>query len=218
MLIDKLKQWQYYYKKLPLYMRNSYGIQEHFKMIFDFMINLEDIEENVCEVFDILQDNYVDIIAKYDSIDGYDFEVLDILGAIYGVNRSLNVTYENIVHSIVSKALYLTNKEFYMLIKARIIQNNYDGTYEQARHYYDNIGLPIYMFSGSSPAECYLYLGSNENTSDNLRSLFLANLLTLKSVGITYIRHEIDIAKMGIWANTIDTPNSNNSWDVSVWG
>ena len=74
------------------------------------------------------------------------------------------------------------------------------------------------MFSGSSPAECYLYLGSNENTSDNLRSLFLANLLTLKSAGITYIRHEIDIAKMGIWANTIDTPNSNNSWDVSVWG
>ena len=38
MLIDKLKDWQYYYKKLPLYMRNSYGIQEHFRMIFDFMI------------------------------------------------------------------------------------------------------------------------------------------------------------------------------------
>lgn len=218
MLIDKLKDWQYYYKKLPLYMRNSYGIQDHFKMIFDFMITLEDIEENVCEAFDILQDNYIDIIAKYDSIDGYDFEVLDILGAIYGVNRSLNVTYENTVHSIVNKALYLTNKEFYMLIKARIIQNNYDGTYEQARNYYDNIGLPIYMFSSSNPAECYLYLGSNENTSDNLRSLFLANLLTLKSVGITYIRHEIDIAKMGIWADATDTPNSNNSWDVSVWG
>lgn len=218
MLIDKLKDWQYYYKKLPLYMRNSYGIQDHFKMIFDFMITLEDIEENVCEAFDILQDNYVDIIAKYDSIDGYDFEVLDILGAIYGVNRSLNVTYENTVHSIVNKALYLTNKEFYMLIKARIIQNNYDGTYEQARNYYDNIGLPIYMLSSSNPAECYLYLGSNENTSDNLRSLFLANLLTLKSVGITYIRHEIDIAKMGIWADATDTPNSNNSWDVSVWG
>ena len=137
MLIDKLKQWQYYYKKLPLYMRNSYGIQDHFKMIFDFMITLEDIEENVCEAFDILQDNYLDIIAKYDNIDGYDFEGLDILGAIYGVNRSLNVTYENTVHSIVNKALYLTNKEFYMLIKARIIQNNYDGTYEQARNYYE---------------------------------------------------------------------------------
>ena len=218
MLIDKLKDWQYYYKKLPLYMRNSYGIQDHFKMIFDFMINLEDIEKNVCEAFDILQDNYIDIIAKYDSIDGYDFEVLDILGAIYGVNRSLNVTYENTVHSIVNKALYLTNKEFYMLIKARIIQNNYDGTYEQARNYYDSIGLPIYMFSSSNPAECYLYLGSNENTSDNLRSLFLANLLTLKSVGITYIRHEIDMKKMGIWADATDTPNSNNSWGISVWG
>ena len=30
--------------------------------------------------------------------------------------------------------------------------------------------------------------------------------------------HEIDMKKMGIWANAIDTPNSNNSWGISVWG
>jgi len=219
MLIDKLRAWEYYYKKLPLYMRNSYGIKEHFEIVWNVMMQLEWIQEDVLNAMNLLQNNYVnDVITKYDDVDSYNFEFLDIIGSLYGVNRSLNVQYvDNYIGDIIHKKLYLTNKEFYMLIKARIVQNNYDGTFEQARAYYENIGLPMYMFTGTNPAECYLYLGTNGNVTDNIRDLFMANLLTLKSVGITYIRYQIDISKMAIWASKDDAPNNNNSWDVSVW-
>lgn len=222
MLIDKLKQWQYYYKKLPLYMRNSYGIQEHFKMIFDMMIAIDDNEQNICELFDFLQDDYVNnVIAKYDDINGFDFNFLDMIGATYGVNRTLNVQYyRQSTHTNVNKTLRLNNREYYIFIKSRIIQNNYDGTFEQARQYYEGIGLPLYMFTtieDDEHATCYMYLGQNENTSDNIRDLYLANLLTLKSVGIIYVLNEIDIYRMAIWADDTIKPNNNNSWDVSVW-
>lgn len=219
MLIDKLKQWEYYYKKLPLYMRNSYGIKEHFQIIWNVMMQLENVQVLTLDTFNLLQNDYVNnVIATYDDVDGYDFKFLDIIGSIYGVNRSLNVSFLDDKNEEVNKALYLTNKEFYMLIKARIVQNNYDGSYEQAQSYYSNIGLPLYMLSSSNAAECLLYLGTNDNTSDNIRALFMANLLTLKSVGITYIRHEIDIDKLGVWANGDDALTSNNTWDLSVWG
>lgn len=220
MLIDKLKNWEYYYKKLPLYMRNSYGIQDHFKIVFDFMIAMDANEEEVCNLFDLLQKDYLNnVVSKYDDVNAYDFKFLDIIGSLYGVNRSLNVTYEDENTSkTVFKSLYLTNKELYLLIKARIVQNNYDGTYLQARDYYENIDLPLYMFTGTNPAECYLYLGTNDNTlTDNIKDLFMANLLTLKSVGIIYHRYQVDISKMGIWADKTEEPNQNNQWDVSVW-
>lgn len=220
MLIDKLKSWEYYYKKLPLYVRNSYGVQEHFKLIFDIMIQLDNVEQEVCDVFNILQENYLTKMSeKYNfSLNDYDFQFLDMIASIYGVGRSLNVSYiDNYTHETVNKSLILTNKELYMLIKSRIVQNNYDGTFEQSREYYNNIGLPLYMFTGTNPAECYLYLGENENVTENIRSLFLADLLTLKSVGITYIRYEINITYMGIWADSNEIANNNNQWDVSVW-
>lgn len=219
MLIDKLKEWEYYYKKLPLYMRNSYGIPEHFEIVWNVMMQLEMTQEEVLDAMNLLQDDYVsNVIAKYDDANGYDFSFLDVIGSLYGINRYLNVSYvDSYTGKTINKKLYLTNKEFYMLIKARIVQNNYDGTFKQARKYYENIGLPMYMFTGANPAECYLYLGFNDNVTDNIRDLFMANLLTLKSVGITYIRYQIDITKMAIWANKIDAPNNNNSWDVSVW-
>lgn len=220
MLIDKLRAWDYYYKKLPLYMRNSYGIKEHFEIVWNVMTQLEWTQEDVLDVMNLLQNDYISyVIAKYDEIDGYDFAFLDMIGSLYGVNRSLNVQYiDDSTGAVVHKKLYLTNKEFYMLIKARIVQNNYDGTFEQARAYYENIGLPIYMFTGTNPAECYLYLGVNDNTtSDNIKALFMANLLTLKSVGITYIRHQIDIGRMALWAGKNDAVNNNNQWDLSVW-
>lgn len=217
MLIDKLKTWDYYYKKLPLYMRNSYGIKEHFQIIWNVMMQLEDSQEMILKALDLLQDDYIsNVIELYDNVNGYDFSFLDIIGSLYGINRSLNVSYTDSTEEVFEK-LYLTNKELYMLIKARIVQNNYDGSFEQAKTYYNNIGLPIYMLTGNNPAECDLYLGYNNNVTDNIKHLFMANLLTLKSVGIVYNRIQIDIENIGIWSTKYDTPNNNNSWDTSLW-
>lgn len=217
MLIEKLKNFSYYYKKLPLYMRNSYGIKEHFKIIWSVMIQLETIQENVLDAMNILQSNYLqDIVAKYDNVNGYDFKVLDYIAALYGVNRDLSVSY--IRHSDkaqVNMQLHLTNAELYMLIKSRIIQNNYDGSYEQVREYYKQIDLPVYVCT-SNNAECYLYLDKGI-VSGNIYQLFMANLLTIKSMGIIYITQEIDISKIGIWASMSAMISSNNAWDVALW-
>ena len=112
MLIDKLKQWEYYYKKLPLYMRNSYGIKEHFQIIWNVMMQLEDVQALTLDAFNLLQDNYVNnIIAKYDDVNGYDFKFLDTIGSIYGVNRSLNVSFHNDKNEEVNKTVQNIQEE-----------------------------------------------------------------------------------------------------------
>ena len=64
MMIDKLKQWDYYYNKLPLYMRNSYGIQEHFKIFYELLLTLDENEDTICKLFDLLDANYLDNVVK----------------------------------------------------------------------------------------------------------------------------------------------------------
>ena len=216
MLINKLKDWNYYCNKLPLYVRNSYGIKEHFEILFGLMLELDSNENNICDCFDLLQKNYeTKIISKYASLDGYDFKFLDMIASIYGINRVIDVTYTDVNNNKINKQLYLNNKELYIFIKTRIIQNNYDGSYKQAIEYYNSIGLNTQMFFDSTePAKCNIYLDVNNiTTSENIQSLFLAGLLTLKSVGITYNEKIVSLEIIGIW----DGNNSHGLWNVAVW-
>lgn len=216
MLINKLKDWNYYCNKLPLYVRNSYGIKEHFEILFGLMLELDSNENNICDCFDLLQKNYeTKIISKYASLDGYDFKFLDMIASIYGINRVIDVTYTDVNNNKINKQLYLNNKELYIFIKTRIIQNNYDGSYKQAIEYYNSIGLNVQMFFDSTePAKCNIYLDVNNiTTSENIQSLFLAGLLTLKSVGITYNEKIVSLEITGIW----DGNNSHGLWNVAVW-
>lgn len=216
MLINKLKDWNYYCNKLPLYVRNSYGIKEHFEILFGLMLELDSNENNICDCFDLLQKNYeTKIISKYASLDGYDFKFLDMIASIYGINRVIDVTYTDVNNNKINKQLYLNNKELYIFIKTRIIQNNYDGSYKQAIEYYNSIELNVQMFFDSTePAKCNIYLDVNNiTTSENIQSLFLAGLLTLKSVGITYNEKIVSLEITGIW----DGNNSHGLWNVAVW-
>ena len=216
MLPEKLKNWDYYKEKLPLYVRNSYGIKEHFYIIYGMMIELDKNETEICNCFNLLQEGYEhNVIEKYDSLDGYDFEFLDMIASIYGVNRCLNVSYTDESNNVVRKALKLTNQELYTFIKARIIQNNYDGSYAQAIKYYRSIGLNIQMFfDSSSAAKCDIYLDVSKSAiSENIRSLFLAGLLTLKSIGIVYNEKIVNFSKAGIW----NSEQSNGKWNEATW-
>lgn len=216
MLINKLKDWNYYYNKLPLYVRNSYGIDEHFKILYEFLITLDTDEEDICSCFNLLQKNYeTNIISKYADLDGYDFTFLDMIGSIYGINRAINVSYIDANNNTVNKQILLTNKEFYTYIKTRIIQNNYDGSYIQAIKYYNSIGLNVQMFFDSTePAKCNIYLDKSLSAaSENIQSLFLAGLLTLRSVGITYNEKITSFNNIGIWNGS----DNHGLWDVATW-
>lgn len=216
MLIDKLKDWTYYCNKLPLYVRNSYGIKEHFEILYELMLTLDANEDDICDCFNFLQSDYENkVIRKYSSLDAYDFTFLDMIASIYGISRTLDVKYVDKDNNAVEKQLRLNNKELYTFIKTRIIQNNYDGSYKQAIEYYRSIGLSVQMFFDSTePAKCDIYLDlSISSASENIQALFLAGMLTLKSVGIVYNEMIVSFDEVGIW----DGADSHGKWDVATW-
>lgn len=216
MLIDKLKDWDYYCNKLPLYVRNSYGIKEHFEILYELMLTLDSNEDDICDCFNFLQNDYENkVIKKYSSLDAYDFKFLDMIASIYGISRAIDVKYVDEDNNVIEKQLRLNNKELYTFIKTRIIQNNYDGSYKQAIEYYRSIGLSVQMFfDPTEAAKCDIYLDvSVSSDSDNIRALFLAGMLTLKSVGITYNEMIVSFDNAGVWDGT----ESHGKWDVATW-
>lgn len=216
MLIDKLKDWDYYCNKLPLYVRNSYGIKEHFEILYELMLTLDSNEDDICDCFNFLQNDYENkIIKKYSSLDAYDFTFLDMIASIYGISRALDVKYTDKDNNVIEKQLRLNNKELYTFIKTRIIQNNYDGSYKQAIEYYKSIGLNVQMFfDPTEAAKCDIYLDvSVSSASENIQALFLAGMLTLKSVGITYKEMIVSFDNTGIW----DGADSHGKWNAATW-
>lgn len=220
MIIDKLKDWTYYKYKIPIYLRNCYGIQDHFQILFYQLTTLDNVEDNIFDALDVLNSDYENtIIRAYDSSESYDkFEFLDILGKLYGVNRDFNVSYTN-DKEIITKKLHLNNHELLNLIRCRIIQNNFDGSYEQTRNFYDMINMPIYIFQGDAPATAYVILsttypdGTIATFTDNEKALFLSNLLTIKSMGISYITNIQDVSSLAIW----DSTNTNRRYDKAKY-
>lgn len=218
MILEKLKTWEYYQNKIPLFLRNSHGMDEHFKIFFDILKNCDEISDEVLSGFDLFNENYEkNYIEKYEKLnndDTYSLDILDKIGKIYGINRYFDVKYIDENGQETTKELKLTNKELYKLILSKIILLNYDGTYSMARELYDKIGLPIYMFTDNSAnVKLILDTGNQTTITQNIKDLFYANMFTLKSLGITYTIFEADISKLAIY----DSTDENLSWDKGIW-
>ena len=219
MIIDKLKDWKYYKDKIPLYIQNSFGINEHFKIMFDLLCTLDENEDTLFNYFDILNENpgYKEITNNYagDGEEGYSFKFLDILGNIYGVTRTFDVEWININNQIERASVRLNNKNMLKFIKGRILQNNWNGTYEETREYYDKMGLPLYIFTGGAGESIVYFQETEEIQSDpDYYALLKSGLLILKSMGITYYVEPVkDVFSVGVW----DDPNRVRSWDNAIW-
>lgn len=218
MILEKLKTWEYYQNKIPLFLKNSYGFEEHFKIFFDILKNCDEISDEVLSGFDLFNENYEkNYIEKYEKLnneDTYSLDILDKIGKIYGINRYFDVKYIDENGQETTKELKLTNKELYKLILSKIILLNYDGTYSMARELYDKIGLPIYMFTeNSANVKLILDTGNQTTITQNIKDLFNANMFTLKSLGITYTIFEADISKLAIY----DSTDENLAWDKGIW-
>lgn len=213
MIINKLKSWNYYKEKIPLYIQNSYGIVEHFKILFDLLVQMDLTEDAVLYGFNILDDGYLTFINNLDDSDTKDSsDILNKIGLLYGVTRTFDVDYiEN--NEAKTASLHLTNSEFLKLIKARIIQNNYDGSYIQSREFYDKMNLPVYLFQSANSAEVYVYLDTSVPLTENEEKMFLSNLFTIKSMGITYITSITEVVSLLIW----DSTSEFRYWDKGRW-
>lgn len=217
MLNERLKKFEYYQKKLPLYLQNSYGIVEQFHIIYELLMTLDKTEDNTLKAIQIFDKDYLDFINNVDgSYKPNDSDILEKLARLYGFDRVFDVQYLDITTSTTKlKHLSLSNDEMLTLLKAAIIQKNFDGSRETAEAYYKSVNLPIYMLTDeSNKCTCNVYLNSGErDMSENIVDLFLAGMLTIKSAGIKYNHTVNDLLALLIW----DSENANSRWDKGRW-
>ena len=106
--------------------------------------------------------------------------------------------------------------ELLKLILVKVVQNNYLGTYEDIRKLYDLIELPIYIYNNEvDSGNVYLIFDSRyeEAYTPNIKHMFFANLLTIKSLGIKYLFRSTEESNLGEW----DSNLPEKFWDVGVW-
>ena len=213
-IIEKLRTWNYYLNKLPLYLQNSWGIDEHFYMLYELLTQLDNASGEILKCFDVFNSDFANfMLSTSDNI--YSFDMLEKLARIYGVNRYLDIEYtENLV--VYKKQLKLTNNELLTLLLSKIILNNFDGTYEQLHELYNKINLPIYIFTNISLLPTvYLYLDSSRlsTVSENILDLFKAGYFTLPSLGIKYECVAINISAIASW-NSVE---QKQFWNEGLW-
>ena len=221
-----LREFDYYKNKIPLYLQNSEGFIEHFRIWYDLLVsgvgNKSDILLNMLLIFDPNYLSYLESIDEDIQKDGYVCDILDKLGNIFGVNRYFKVTYEEAGEDK-TEQLQLNNEEFLILIKGQIIKNYCEGTRQQIEEYYKSVGLQIYVQTDTtSTATANLYLttgtaGSSYDYSDNIKKMFLGGMLIIDSVGIKYQKAFIDTDRLLFW-DVINEQNSNGWGDDNYLG
>ena len=222
MLLDEnLLTFDYYKNLTPMYLQQSYGFLDIFKIYYDlgFAENEEttDIDGLFASNETIASENtivgkpkyiefynlsIIEFIEKlFNSLDVYsknvNKDVLYKLCNFFGISKNVRVHfYDYTAEEWVTKNLSLTDDELLLYLKCKIIQNRYDGTAKMANDLYDRVGLPIFMVTRTNnEAYCQVWLLMYDDTqfSQNIQELFLSGLLTLKSVGVRY-SHRIQVA------------------------
>ncbi len=216
-LVDDLKDFNYYASKVPLYLQKDEKFLTHLKIWYDFLIGQEDVNtdglvgagDTLLDLFNIYDSNYLDKANKYGSF------FLDYLAGIFNIRRNFTVKYmEN--GSYVTKKISLDNKDLLLFIKARIIRNYSNGTYEQMKKFYEDNGLKVILVwstkDGQATSKVYLLDYDEEENpeySENIKSLFKAGLLTIQSMGISYTHSSQTLDKIGLW--------DKSNWDEKEW-
>lgn len=230
---ETLCDFTYYKRKLPLYLRNSNSFQEHFKIWYDLLVS-EDRKgivgngEILINLLNIFADDYLTYLEEKEgsSPESTESDILDKIGNLFGISRYNLVTYydeEIVAHT---EEITLTNENFLIYIKAKIIQNYCNGSREQIQMFYDSLGLnrglTINMQSNPTgeDATVNVYLIYEERESETLSDfdkMFLAGLLNINSMGINYrYMQPIVPTTILIWANADGTGGENN-WDSGRW-
>lgn len=227
---EEIQTFEYYKKKLPLYLRNSESFQSHFKIWHDLLTEkgINGKGQILINLLNIFADDYFTFLEENEGVGETDTEsdILNTIGNLFGISRYNLVEY-NDGTSDISEYITLNNKDFLIYIKARIIQNCCDGTRKTIQSFYDSlgitdeIGLSLKMLSNpeghAAEVQMYLLLESSEAELTNLDKLFLSGLLTIESMGITYrYSQPFTVDSILKWAN-LDGTGGQNEWDTGRW-
>ena len=191
----KLLTSDYYKDQLTLLLRNSYGVPEQIDL---YVKILNVINTRLHDIFNALgtynsSDKHWHInIEAINKLSTTESDLLDKIAEIVGCSR---------YYSFLSKPL--NNTELYILIRFRIMQNNFMGTYEELSQIYKKFIKDTeysdfeidYYTSNEEPLTCIVALnmdniikddGTVKDEYQNLYLLFQHDLLLVKSLGVTY--------------------------------
>lgn len=218
LLPEQLKTFRYYERKLPLYLRNDECFIEHFYIWYQLCCGDGDETNGVAinefsgvapsaDLLLYLLNIYdANFLATLQQLDGYDgrSDILDKIGAIFGLRRQFSIEYrENPTDpDTVTEQLDLEDDEFLLVIKAQIIRNYCNGSYEQTMEYYADAGLQILPVNSSLyDATVDAYINQSAGYKPNIILLFKAGYLTIEHLGIHYTYNETAILSILLWAD-----------------
>lgn len=223
-----IREFRYYERKLPLYLRNDDCFIEHFRLWYELLMGEGDDEQGIAlnefkgvsptsdlllHLLNIYDNDFLDTISQ---LKGYNdnCNILDMLGNLFGLRRTFSLEYYETTTSTEKTAatVSLTDKEFLTLIKAQIIRNYCNGTYEQVIQYYNDAGLQILPVNNSTyAASVDTYLNESEDVTPNISKLFRGGYLTIEHLGIRYTYTISQIFNVLVWADA-DGQGGNFVW------
>lgn len=248
-LNDKLRPFSYYEQKLPLYLRNSFGFVEHFRIWYQLLVGEELFASNAQVVRDSLRvsegssitgtinrlfellnifdlncvqahnqsydsnEHYLLFLNEIpDSDEGKAADILDKIGSLFGLRRQFSLVVNGTEYM-----LDLNNRDFLIFIKCTVIKNYFDGTYGELSAFYKSVGLPVFILTDTTSAQCNMQLINLEDSvyspSEDVKRMFLAGMLTVESAGIQYAYTIHAVQNLAIF----DSLQSANAFDTGVF-
>ena len=233
-LVEKLKDFNYYKRKLPMYLQASDGFISHFKIWYDLLVGqnnngIVNSCDTILNLLNIFDNSFLVNISKLDNSEvtdehpyGTKSDILDKVAALFSLTRNFSCQYDE-NGQIIIKELSLDNEELCLLIKCQILKSSYDGTYNQYKSFYSDMGFDLLILTKDEyPATVDLILakidgalpGEKGYHSDNANIMFKAGLLRAQSLGITYNCSIVDLSSFLIWDDSKDDPTK---WDKNTW-
>ena len=129
MLKERLLSKDFYLENLSMFMKDSYGIKERLYGYISILNNINDIADGLVSRFDLYNlTSEIDYFTR-NNIDPDDMEdaILDMLADIFGIERTLEVTYPG-DGGTVTEIITLNNRDLYIYILVSISKLNYQGT------------------------------------------------------------------------------------------
>ena len=200
---EKLLSFDYYLSKVPMYLKQNDTFTQHFKIWYDMLISSNESFDTILNLLDIFSDDYN---IKYLSGDNpVASNLLEKLANLFNIGHDFSVTYK--VNNVdTTFELNLTDEELLILLKAQIIKNNFNGTYDDIKQFYNKLGWTIIYQVNVSASAILIFVGkSGSSLSENLQKCWNAGLLSVNSLGIDYAY------------NIINNYDTIAFWGISKW-
>lgn len=183
MLDKELLNEKYYFDRMSMFLKESYGVEERIYFLVKILKRLDYIYTTILDELNL-------------NNDTFKTKILDFIGELFKCNRNISIKY---LHDATTKSelsaapithFTLNDKYFLLYIKTQIVKQNFDGTQEEIEKLYSSYDFTVkYNSSNSNPLTVTINWENHDSSTDPsniLGCMFLNGLLTIESMGIVY--------------------------------